>query len=303
MACGRSPRPPGGSPATSRRTTSSSRCPARIGPIPDLPAAFADATADATPELRAEGARAVIGAADEAGVDRLRLVRDDGRVDRGGELARDPVRRLADDFPADRRGDGSRAAAPATPRRRRSTRRRSMPRRSGARPRPRPGQPRTRSASSRATIRSSSRRTPWSTSSTCSATSGSAPWPSRRAGRSPSRAAGWAASSSTSGTTAADPLGLPMAFDFEGVAKQRVSLIEGGICRDVVYDAQTAARDGVRSTGHGLPAPNPYGPFPLNMVMGSRNGLARRAHRRARARICSSPGSTTRTRSIRSWPS
>jgi PmbA protein len=34
-----------------------------------------------------------------------------------------------------------------------------------------------------------------------------------------------------------------------------------------VYDVQTAARDGVESTGHGLPAPNPYGPFPLNMVM------------------------------------
>jgi predicted Zn-dependent protease len=34
-----------------------------------------------------------------------------------------------------------------------------------------------------------------------------------------------------------------------------------------VYDAQTAARDGVTSTGHGLPAPNPYGPFPLNQVM------------------------------------
>ena len=26
---------------------------------------------------------------------------------------------------------------------------------------------------------------------------------------------------------------------------------------------------GVESTGHGLPAPNPYGPFPLNMVMGA----------------------------------
>jgi predicted Zn-dependent protease len=64
-----------------------------------------------------------------------------------------------------------------------------------------------------------------------------------------------------------DPAGLPMAFDFEGVAKQRVPLLEGGICRGVVYDAQTAARDGVRSTGHGLPAPNPYGPFPLNQVM------------------------------------
>ena len=65
----------------------------------------------------------------------------------------------------------------------------------------------------------------------------------------------------------ADPAGLPMAFDYEGVAKQRVTMLEAGVCRDVVYDAQTAAREGRRSTGHGLPAPNPYGPFPLNMVM------------------------------------
>jgi PmbA protein len=64
-----------------------------------------------------------------------------------------------------------------------------------------------------------------------------------------------------------DPAGLPLWFDFEGVAKQRVPLIEGGLCQGVVYDAQTAVRDGVPSTGHGLPAPNPYGPFPLNMLM------------------------------------
>ena len=64
-----------------------------------------------------------------------------------------------------------------------------------------------------------------------------------------------------------DPAGLPLPFDFEGVAKRRVELVERGVCRDVVYDAQTAARDGVVSTGHGLPAPNPYGPFPLNMLM------------------------------------
>lgn len=64
-----------------------------------------------------------------------------------------------------------------------------------------------------------------------------------------------------------DPAGLPMAFDYEGVAKQRVALVERGVCRGVVYDAGTAARDGVTSTGHGLPAPNPYGPFPLNQVM------------------------------------
>jgi PmbA protein len=64
-----------------------------------------------------------------------------------------------------------------------------------------------------------------------------------------------------------DPAGLPMAFDYEGVAKQRVTLLEDGVCQGVVYDSQTAARDGVASTGHGLPAPNPYGPFPLNQVM------------------------------------
>jgi len=64
-----------------------------------------------------------------------------------------------------------------------------------------------------------------------------------------------------------DPATLPMAFDYEGVGKQRVPLIERGICREVVYDAQTAARAGRTSTGHGLPAPNPYGPFPLNMTM------------------------------------
>jgi predicted Zn-dependent protease len=64
-----------------------------------------------------------------------------------------------------------------------------------------------------------------------------------------------------------DPAGLPMWFDYEGVAKQRVQLVERGVCRGIVYDAQTAARAGVTSTGHGLPAPNPWGPFPLNMIM------------------------------------
>ena len=68
-----------------------------------------------------------------------------------------------------------------------------------------------------------------------------------------------------------DPATLPMAFDYEGVAKEGVSLIDRGVCRDVVFDAQTAARAGRASTGHGLPAPNPYGPFPLNMAMAAGN--------------------------------
>jgi predicted Zn-dependent protease len=66
---------------------------------------------------------------------------------------------------------------------------------------------------------------------------------------------------------ATEPGALPMAFDYEGVAKEKVVLVDHGVCRDVVWDQQTAARAGRHSTGHGLPAPNPYGPFPLNMVM------------------------------------
>ena len=65
-----------------------------------------------------------------------------------------------------------------------------------------------------------------------------------------------------------DPAGLPLCVRLRGrrqAARRRSS--SAGVCREVVYDAQTAARDGVASTGHGLPAPNPYGPFPLNMVM------------------------------------
>lgn len=66
---------------------------------------------------------------------------------------------------------------------------------------------------------------------------------------------------------ARDPAGLPMGFDAEGVPKERLQLLDAGVCRDLAFDAQTAARAGRRSTGHGLPAPNPYGPFPTNMLM------------------------------------
>ncbi|MDQ3870114.1 MAG: TldD/PmbA family protein [Chloroflexota bacterium] len=66
---------------------------------------------------------------------------------------------------------------------------------------------------------------------------------------------------------ATDPAGTPCSFDYEGVPKERVELVERGVCAGVVYDSMTAARDGRRSTGHGLPAPNPWGPFPLNQFM------------------------------------
>jgi predicted Zn-dependent protease len=46
-----------------------------------------------------------------------------------------------------------------------------------------------------------------------------------------------------------------------------VALLAAGVCRDIVHDTHTAARAGRESTGHGLPAPNPWGPFPLHMSM------------------------------------
>ncbi len=64
-----------------------------------------------------------------------------------------------------------------------------------------------------------------------------------------------------------DPRGLPLPFDFEGVPKRRVSLIENGIAMNVVYDSYTAGKEGKMSTGHGLPAPNTFGPIPINMFM------------------------------------
>ena len=60
-------------------------------------------------------------------------------------------------------------------------------------------------------------------------------------------------------------LGLP--FDFEGTPKQRVPLIDAGVFVDGVYDRRSAQAAERASTGHGLPAPNPEGPFPLNVVL------------------------------------
>ncbi|HEX2111834.1 MAG TPA: metallopeptidase TldD-related protein [Gaiellaceae bacterium] len=67
---------------------------------------------------------------------------------------------------------------------------------------------------------------------------------------------------------ALDPDGLPKAFDFEGVPKQRVELVAGGVARDVVWDSRTGARAGKSSTGHALAAPaQAHGPLALNLAV------------------------------------
>ena len=56
-------------------------------------------------------------------------------------------------------------------------------------------------------------------------------------------------------------------FDFEGMPRKRVSLIENGVAEGVVYDSFYANKENKQSTGHALPYPNESGPFPLNLVM------------------------------------
>jgi PmbA protein len=64
---------------------------------------------------------------------------------------------------------------------------------------------------------------------------------------------------------AADTVGV--GFDFEGVPKRRVTLIDEGVAASLVYDFRTARQHGVEPTGHGLPAPSTEGAYPLHLAM------------------------------------
>ncbi|HEX9057793.1 MAG TPA: TldD/PmbA family protein [Ktedonobacterales bacterium] len=61
--------------------------------------------------------------------------------------------------------------------------------------------------------------------------------------------------------------GLPRAFDYEGVPKRRVALVDRGVASAVVYDSLSAHKEGKPNTGHALPAPNTFGAFPENLMM------------------------------------
>ncbi|MBN1232505.1 MAG: TldD/PmbA family protein [Candidatus Coatesbacteria bacterium] len=62
-----------------------------------------------------------------------------------------------------------------------------------------------------------------------------------------------------------DAPGIP--FDFEGIPREQVRLIEKGVFKNMLYDRRTAKKDGKKSTGHGLPEPNLQGPFALNLCI------------------------------------
>jgi predicted Zn-dependent protease len=68
-----------------------------------------------------------------------------------------------------------------------------------------------------------------------------------------------------------DPSGLPMPFDYEGVPRQRVTVVDRGVPTSPVYDTTTAAKEGKQSTGHAIPRAWPelagFGPFPMHLFM------------------------------------
>ncbi|SYZ72468.1 TldD protein [Candidatus Zixiibacteriota bacterium] len=61
---------------------------------------------------------------------------------------------------------------------------------------------------------------------------------------------------------------IAMPFDFEGVPKKKVYLVEKGIGKGVVFDRTTGNRIGTKSTGHALPAGEQgEGAMPLNLFI------------------------------------
>ena len=65
------------------------------------------------------------------------------------------------------------------------------------------------------------------------------------------------------------PEGLPLPFDYEGVPKRPLTLVEKGVVQAVTYDSLTASKAGTASTGHAALGPYAgfYGPVATNLVL------------------------------------
>jgi predicted Zn-dependent protease len=58
--------------------------------------------------------------------------------------------------------------------------------------------------------------------------------------------------------------GLAFPFDFEGIPRQRLALIDRGVARAVVHNSFTANKEKVQSTGHSAGS---FFPYPMNLAM------------------------------------
>ena len=64
------------------------------------------------------------------------------------------------------------------------------------------------------------------------------------------------------------PLQKGAPFDGEGMPRQRVLLVDGGVPKNLVYSRASAKIARQRPTGHGFALPNEYGEAPMNLVIG-----------------------------------
>ena len=62
------------------------------------------------------------------------------------------------------------------------------------------------------------------------------------------------------------PLQTGTPFDGEGVPRQKVTLVEKGVPKNLVYSRATALKMKAKPTGHGFSLPNEYGEAPMNLV-------------------------------------
>jgi PmbA protein len=63
------------------------------------------------------------------------------------------------------------------------------------------------------------------------------------------------------------PEQLGAAFDGEGLARQRVTLVDQGVIKNLVYSRRSAKKAKTKPTGHGFAMPNEYGEAPMNLVV------------------------------------
>jgi predicted Zn-dependent protease len=63
------------------------------------------------------------------------------------------------------------------------------------------------------------------------------------------------------------PKVITFPFDFEGVSRKKVNFIDKGVGKGIVYDSFYANKLKKPNTGHALPQPSPYGPYPSTLII------------------------------------
>jgi len=63
------------------------------------------------------------------------------------------------------------------------------------------------------------------------------------------------------------PEGLPLPFDFEGVPRRSLTLIEKGVARDLPHSTRTAKKMGAELTGHSFGPTSTMGGLPMHLVL------------------------------------